>query len=66
MLPEDDPVNSGVTAAPGMARHGVGPSAPVQLSLLLRKGSLQNHFQEATDITAGTSQAILTAHGELQ
>lgn len=59
MLPEDDLVNSGVTAAPGTAWHGVAPSAPVWL------GGLQNHLQEATDTAAGASQAILTARGEL-
>ena len=66
ILPESEPINPGMTTAPGTMRHtGSTVLCSFQLSLL-RKGSLEDHFQKITDIIEAASHAILAACGELE
>lgn len=65
ILPESEPINPGMTTAPGTMRHTRRTLlCSFQLSLL-RKGSLENHFQKITGIIEDASHAILAACGEL-
>ena len=62
ILPESEPINPGMTTAPGTMRHtGSTVLCSFQLSLL-RKGSLEDHFQKITDIMFH-DRVITTLHG---